>query len=54
MSILETGAAGGRILIERRGDALWLTINTPENHNTMTPHMLGELAQDPDLSRYIL
>lgn len=45
MSILETGAAGGRILIERRGDALWLTINTPENHNTMTPHTLGELAQ---------
>ena len=45
MSILDTGAAGRRILIERRDDALWLTINTPENHNTMTPHTLGELAQ---------
>lgn len=45
MSRLQEGAAEGRILVEQRGDALWLTINTPENHNTMTPHTLGELAQ---------
>lgn len=36
--------AKDKVLVEQRADVLWLTINTPASHNTMTAQMLQSLA----------
>lgn len=42
-----------KIRIEHRKDVLWLTINTPDSHNTMSAQMLHELAAAFDSAKHI-
>lgn len=48
--VSEVGNATARVLTDRRDDVFWITINTPEIHNTMSAQMLQELAQAFDLA----
>jgi methylglutaconyl-CoA hydratase len=40
-----SGALYTRLVIERRGDLLWLTLNDPERRNALSPSMLKELTE---------
>ncbi|MFI0961283.1 enoyl-CoA hydratase/isomerase family protein [Streptomyces sp. NPDC021080] len=39
-------ADNNTLVVERRGAALWLTLNRPERRNALTPELVGELADE--------
>lgn len=41
---MTASAKHASVLVDQHGDVLWVTINTPDIHNTMTVQMLQQLA----------